>query len=92
MITYKETEKDVISKFEIDGDTTTQTILRGTELEKFLESGIEYEPYVEPTPDDATIALEYLSSTDWYVTRMAETGKEIPQDVLDKRKFARAVL
>lgn len=31
----------------------------------------------------------YLDSTDWYVTRFAETGKVIPEDVLIKRDEAR---
>lgn len=32
---------------------------------------------------------EYLNSTDWYVTRFAETGVEIPEDVKEKRAEAR---
>jgi len=36
--------------------------------------------------------LEYLSSTDWYVTRARETGKAIPKDVLTKRTEARDVI
>jgi hypothetical protein len=31
----------------------------------------------------------YLSGTDWYVTRQAETGKPIPEDILQKRQEAR---
>lgn len=31
----------------------------------------------------------YLYETDWYVTRKLETGKEIPEDVLNKRKEVR---
>lgn len=37
-------------------------------------------------------AAEYLRSTDWYVTRLAETGKAIPEDVLASRAEARLVL
>lgn len=33
-----------------------------------------------------------LKNTDWYVTRMMETGKPIPDDVLQKRQEARALL
>jgi inosine/xanthosine triphosphate pyrophosphatase family protein len=29
---------------------------------------------------------QYLSDTDWYVVRFAETGKEIPPDVSDTRE------
>ena len=32
---------------------------------------------------------QYLKDTDWYVARKAETGKDIPQDVLDARAVAR---
>lgn len=37
-------------------------------------------------------AAEYLRSTDWYVTRLAETGKAIPEEVLTGRAEARLVL
>jgi len=38
------------------------------------------------------ISKEYLSSTDWYVTRQAETGKAIPEDILNKRQEAREAI
>lgn len=31
----------------------------------------------------------YLSSTDWYAIRFAETGEEIPVEVSEKRQWAR---
>lgn len=34
-------------------------------------------------------ARKYLADTDWYVTRKAETGKAIPDDILTKRQEAR---
>jgi hypothetical protein len=34
-------------------------------------------------------ARAYLSETDWMVTRQAETGKPIPDDVRDARNKAR---
>ena len=34
-------------------------------------------------------AKEYLQSTDWYVSRFTETGKEIPEEVKTKRDEAR---
>jgi hypothetical protein len=37
-------------------------------------------------------AQKYLNDTDWYVTRQAETGVEIPQEVLDKRAECREIL
>jgi hypothetical protein len=52
------------------------------------------------TPDDhqkahaRDEALAYLAATDWYVVRTADPsdGKAIPDDVLAKRRAARAVL
>ena len=35
-------------------------------------------------------ARKYLADTDWYVTRKAETGKAIPDEILTKREQARA--
>lgn len=37
-------------------------------------------------------ALAYLASTDWYYARKAETGEEVPADVVQKRLEARALL
>jgi len=31
----------------------------------------------------------YLTSTDWYTTRLAETGKAIPEEILTARQAAR---
>ena len=52
----------------------------------------------EPTAEDIAnnlVAMQnydarkYLDETDWYVTRKAETGKAIPDDILTKRQEAR---
>lgn len=37
-------------------------------------------------------ALNYLNATDWYFARLAETGQEVPAEVLTKRAEARALL
>ena len=37
-------------------------------------------------------ARYYLNSTDWYVTRFAETGRAIPEEILVKRKQARETI
>lgn len=37
-------------------------------------------------------ASAYLAATDWLVTRLAETGKEIPLEVKDARAAARELL
>lgn len=45
-----------------------------------------------PQPDPKAEAQAYLTSTDWYVVRMAETGVPVPADVTEKRAAARALL
>lgn len=42
--------------------------------------------------DPVAEAKAYLFSTDWYVSRKIETGKNIPKEVLAKRADARKVL
>ena len=37
-------------------------------------------------------SLDYLASTDWYVTRQAETGAAIPQDILTARAESRVAI
>jgi hypothetical protein len=39
-----------------------------------------------------TASLAYLADTDWYVTRFAETGVAIPDDVKSARSAARAAI
>ena len=61
-----------------------------------VDEGLEE---LELTKDDVEVVLsqasvnmeakDYLASTDWYVTRQAETGKAIPEDILTKRPEAR---
>ena len=51
-------------------------------------------PFPEPTAEELQVranatARDYLTSTDWYVTRFAETGVPIPADVAEARKLAR---
>lgn len=52
-----------------------------------------------PAPSAAELAAQqkaeasaYLASTDWYVTRKAETGADIPADVSTQRAAARVLL
>lgn len=37
-------------------------------------------------------AETYLSNTDWYYSRLAETGEIVPEDVVAKRLEARALI
>ena len=72
-------------------------------LDSIVEEGdtVEDMPVLErdePTAEEIAnnlVAMEnyearkYLADTDWYVTRKAETGKAIPDDILTKRQEAR---
>jgi len=41
------------------------------------------------TMNEINFAKGYLTSTDWYATRLAETGKAIPDEILTARQAAR---
>ena len=73
-------------------------------LDRIEETGVEYVLHngeYKPKSDvDAELAREaveakiselqsYLDSTDWYITRHAETGTPIPAEVTEARDFAR---
>lgn len=58
----------------------------------------ESERMTPPTPEQIIegeairakqVAKQYLKDTDWYVSRKAEAGTEIPEDVLALRQQAR---
>ena len=73
----------------------------GTELGEYEELIAECEnKFVYPSDEEVAAelaahtkaeALAYLASTDWYVTRKAETGVEIPEEVSRLRAEARLV-
>lgn len=50
------------------------------------ECWLEVDKYRKRSMEDA---LAYLHETDWFVLRSHETGKEIPEDVKQKRQLAR---
>ena len=41
---------------------------------------------------DRQEAIRYLTSTDWYVIRFIEVGKDMPQEIKDARLKARSIL
>ena len=52
------------------------------------------EAVVEPTAQEVTNSenKDYLTSTDWYASRKADTGEAIPSDIAALRAAARAAI
>lgn len=74
-------------------------LINGQSAGKVIASDATGRPVLQdpapPTPEQEqdranAEARAYLSSTDWYVIRMQETGEPVPEDVLAKRAAARA--
>ena len=60
-----------------------------------VDGNLKWSEDVDPAiaqEEDNNLNRAYLSETDWYVTRKAETGKAVPEDVLTKREAARAAI
>ena len=68
-----------------EGDTVEDYVAPTERLEPTAEEIADNQVYFENHK-----ARQYLADTDWYVTRKAETGKAIPDDILTKRQEARA--
>jgi hypothetical protein len=69
------------------------------EVQKYIaDGGIVEEAYTEEELEAIELAKTkseaqaYLNDTDWYVSRFAETGVEIPQEIKDKRQECREIL
>lgn len=82
-------------------DTDTSGAYKKAEIEAYIkdhqEALVEEPKPAEPNQEELrqraiNEARAYLSSTDWYVICFAETGKEIPEDVRNKRGEARELL
>ena len=71
----------------LNNNWNTFTADQRQEIVTYIE-GAEADPQTEINLDN----LLHLSETDWYVTRFAETGVAIPQDILDSRAAARAAI
>jgi hypothetical protein len=94
---YYEDDKmpaDVVSISEVEYNR----LLEGNQKGQFIEPDEKGYPVLvdRPEPSAAEIqeeknatARNYLARTDWYVTRFAETGEAIPQEILEKRAEAR---
>jgi hypothetical protein len=71
---------------------TTEPVRPYTQIEvtdEMIQAELDKLGYV---PKEKVEAQKYLNDTDWYVVRQAETGVEIPQEVLDKRTECREIL
>lgn len=86
------------SYIEVDDETHISIIRRATDEQKLISADEEGNPILvdRPEPSDKEKTrrriseLEsYLTSTDWYVIRFADTGEEIPADIKTKRQEAR---
>lgn len=73
------TENFVVPYF----DVKTNKFYEGATQDEINQNQIEVEIQLKKQ------AYEKLLETDWYVVRFAETGKPIPQDILDMRNEIR---
>ena len=73
-------------------------LLEGQSQGKIISADKNGKPVLKDPPPPTAEELQaqanaearaYLASTDWYVVRKAETGTEIPADILAKRQTAR---
>ena len=73
-------------------------LLEGQSQGKIISADKNGKPFLKDPPPPTAEELQaqknaearaYLASTDWYVVRKAETGTEIPADVLAARQTAR---
>lgn len=66
----------------------SQTITWHTLPQEFTHT-ITDETVLHQAQQESREALTYLNSTDWYVSRLVETGVPVPQNILDARAAAR---
>jgi hypothetical protein len=88
---YFKDENNEVYAFEADG---SQDDFIGKNLIPITETEARAITSPSPTPEQLQAitnaeARAYLSDTDWYVARFAETGVAIPPDVMAARQAAR---
>ena len=101
----KQTNQEMPKVFEANSTQVNINIIQeALIIDGVSINGYSYDTVIEDAnswmyDDDALLqrainfeANELLRSTDWYVTRFAETGVAIPQEILDMRAAARAKL
>jgi hypothetical protein len=77
---YEAVNIDELNKLAADVPKTPELNLTPEQIAESILNQQKYE------------AREYLTSTDWYASRLAETGTAIPADVLERRQNARSLL
>ena len=93
-MTKKVTRADGVVSY-VSEEFLDSVVQEGDTVEDYVAPTERLEPTAEEIADNQVYfenhkARQYLADTDWYVTRKAETGKAIPDDVLTKREEARA--
>jgi len=93
MIEYIANEDGYITQFTGNEIVDLKLCDRFGNLQYKLVEGI---PVLSPNIDSSSLEKEeiaalstYLTSTDWYATRLAETGKAIPDEIMTERQSAR---
>lgn len=74
-------------------------LLEGQSQGKFIDFDEAGRPFLADPPTITVEQLQvqanieartYLSSTDWYVIRLQETGQAVPEEILESRSQARS--
>jgi hypothetical protein len=100
MVLIKEAELDEEgnelspAEFEEQEVVIQEAVSEMQEVELAGEYEVEIEDKSAQLAQDAANAeaLKYLAETDWYVSRMSETGVAIPQEITAARAAARAAI
>lgn len=83
---------------EVTEEIHRETVLQANAQQKLIKGDKDGNPILvdipEPTPEQAKVIRiseleKYLSQTDWYAIRFADTGEPIPAEIKQKRQNAR---
>lgn len=99
-IGFLDSSINVIPKTAVEiTDDKHKELLNGQSTGKIISADAEGYPILIDPPAPTAEQLQkqanskaraYLASTDWYIVRKAETGVDVPEDVLTKRQEARS--
>ena len=85
---FEEYTQEQIDYF-ISKGMTLQDVTKTATDGWYLTEFVPIKPQSEIDQESINELESYLSSTDWYAVRFAETGVEIPQEIKDARASAR---